>query len=363
VVLGNGKGPKIMLNCHLDTVLSQGQWFQSPFSANEEGNKLYGLGAADMKGGCAVAMYALVKIAKSLQEINGTLFLSCVFGEEAPFSLGIDTLLREYNLKGYDLIIVTEPSSLLAIHDYCLDHKRIHTSTFPVLIVGAEGRVLLEVEFFGKSSHASHPSQGINALHDASSVITELARYDVYSNIKMGRGHYCVINVEGGDASFTVPGYCKILVNRQLTLGETEKDVLKEVKSIMKNLRLKTKVSVKKRYSPSPDLEYRPYLFDNSEYIQLLREVVQRYPTSDQGDSIAGNHAKKLCRFTTSSVGDFNLLATRTKVPTIIFGPGGGNIHTLNEYVHVNEIVQTCNSLLSFFFMIFGNGPSGYEAK
>ena len=40
-----------------------------------------------------------------------------------------------------------------------------------------------------------------------------------------------------------------------------------------------------------------------------------------------------------------------------------GNIHTLNEYVHVNEIVQTCNSLLSFFFMIFGNGPSGYEAK
>lgn len=352
VTLGNGKGPKIMLNCHLDTVPVYGNWFNSPYSGIEEGDQLFGLGAADMKGGCAVAIFTMVRIAKLLGDFNGRLFLSCVFGEEAPFSLGADTLLREYGLREYDLIIVTEPSPLLAIHDYCLDHKKIHTSEFPVLIVGAEGRVLFEIEFFGKSSHASHPSQGINALHDAAKVISEFARFDVYSNIKMGRGHYCVINVEGGDASFTVPGYCKILVNRQLTLGETEKAVMKEIRMIIRSLRLRSKVSVKKRYSPSKELEYRPYLYENSNLIQVFQNVI-RANGGRNGENRSSLQGRTTCRFTTSSVGDFNLFATRTSVPTIIFGPGGGNIHTPNEFVSKREIIESCNYLIRFLMTVF----------
>ena len=67
------------------------------------------------------------------------LLLSFVFGEEAPFSLGADTLLREFDLKDFDLIIVTEPSPLLAINDYCYTHKKTHKSKYPVVIIGAEG--------------------------------------------------------------------------------------------------------------------------------------------------------------------------------------------------------------------------------
>jgi acetylornithine deacetylase/succinyl-diaminopimelate desuccinylase-like protein len=340
--IGNGNGPKIMINCHLDTVSTKGEWFHPPYSAREEDGRIYGLGAADMKAGCSAAIYSLIALLKRKEKPNGELFLSCVFGEEAPFSLGADTLLREHNIRDYDLIILTEPSPLLAINDYCVTHKRMHKNLrFPVVIVGAEGRVAIEIEFFGKSSHASHPSQGVNALHDAAKVISKLVEFDLFSNIKMGRGHYVVLRIEGGDQSFTVPGYCKILINRQLILGEDSKTVMREIKKILRSLNLKSKINIAKRYSPSPEVEYQPYLFDKDEFIDRF---MNRLPSGKYGDR---------CKMTSSSVGDNNLFAVRTKVPTMVFGPGGGNIHAPNEFVNIDEIIQTTNYLLDFYLEVF----------
>ena len=339
--LGNGRGPKILLNCHLDTVEACEGWMEDPYNPRLEDGKLYGLGAADMKGGCAAAIYSMVALASRKKTINGEIFLSCVFGEEAPFSLGTDTLLREHDFSGYDLAIVTEPSPLLAINDFCFDHRRIHKSKFPVVIIGAEGRILMDIEFMGRSAHASHPSQGINALHDASRLITKLSDFDMYSNIKMGRGHYCVLNIEGGDRSFTVPSHCLIQVNRQITLGETKEGCIKELKSIVRRLRLRSKVKISPALTPCPEVEYSPYLCDKSEWIDRFMKVL---PKPKRG---------KRCRFTTSSVGDFNLLGHRTRVPTLVIGPGGGNIHAPNEFVNVDEVVKTTEYLLDFFGEVF----------
>jgi succinyl-diaminopimelate desuccinylase len=301
-----------------------------------------------MKGGCAAAITAYKSFLQRMPQHEGELFLTCVYGEESPHPLGTDTLLREYNFDDYDMIIVTEPSPLLAIYDHCTVHRRIHGSSFPVPIIGAEGRALFEIDFFGKAAHASHPSQGINALHDAARVITELARFDLYSHIKMGRGHYVVLNIDGGDQSFTVPSRCRIFVNRQLTLGEDDKSVLRELKEIIRSLKIRSKYTIRKRYSPSPDLEYKPYLYENIPLIDLFN--------SHLPERKVGRSKRSRCLFTTSSVGDFNLLGTRTKAPVLVFGPGGGNIHAPNEYVNVDDMVRTANYLLSFLLEVYGDG-------
>jgi acetylornithine deacetylase/succinyl-diaminopimelate desuccinylase-like protein len=334
---GGHGGPRIMLNGHLDTVQAGEGWFHDPYSGHEEGGKIFGLGSSDMKGGCAAAMMAVAALADRLERVEGELMLTLVFGEEAPFSLGVDALLREYPLEGYDLTVVTEPSPLLAINDYCVVHKRLHKKpAFPVAIVGAEGRVLFEVELQGRSSHASHPSQGINALHGAARIITKLQDFDMYSNIKMGRGHYVVLNIEGGGQTFTVPNWARILVNRQLTLGETEETVTEELWKLIRSLRLRSKVTVRKRFSPAPELEYKPYLNETSEYLDMF---VSNLPRPKRG---------RRCRLTTSSVGDFNLIATRTNCPVLVFGPGGGDIHAPNEFVNRDEVVATADHLLDF---------------
>lgn len=337
VKLGNGNGPKVLLNGHLDTI----QPITNPkkrTTPRERGGKIYGLGAADMKGGCASAIVST--LALSEQELNGTLFLSLVHGEEAPFSLGSHTLIKEFGFKDYDLVIVTEPSPILARNDFCTVHKRVHPTHFPTPIIGAMGRIMYYIEFFGKSVHASHPSQGINALEDAAKVINMLGTHKPQSTSKMEKGGYTVLNIDGGDPSFTVPSYCELLVNRNISLGEKEKDVTRELERIVRELKLRSDVKVKERPMPDKNVAYRPYLFEKSDYIDKFMEVI-----SKEHDS--------MCKFTTSSVGDFNLFATRTKVPTLVFGPGGGNIHSPHEYVEKKQIVQTTEYLLNFFGKVF----------
>ncbi len=354
VKLGNGKGPKIMLNGHLDTVGVEHpeHWMHPPFEGVEENGCIYGRGAADMKAGCAASIIALLALCRRVKNINGELFLSCVFGEEAPFSLGTDTLLREHNFDEYDLIIITEPSPLLSINDYCYTHDKIHKTKFPVTIVGAEGRIVLELEFQGKAAHASHPSLGVNALHDAATLISELARFDIFTNIKRGRGHYVVLNIEGGDPTFTVPEYCRLMINRQVMLGESPRTVVTEIEKIVEALHLKSKVKIYKQHSPDPLLEYQPYVNEESPYIDTFIETLCNVNHCEQPQLSYLDDACH-CRFVTKSVGDFNLFGTRTKAPTIIFGPGGGNIHAPNEYVNKDEIITTANYLFAFLQKVF----------
>lgn len=358
IKIGNGKGPKIMLNGHLDTVSAEWpeRWRHPPFQAVEEDGKIYGRGAADMKAGCAAAILSLLALQKRKKEINGELFLSLVFGEEAPFSLGTDMLLREFDLCGYQLVIIPEPSPLLTRNDYCCYHRRVHKSRFPVAIVGAEGRVVLEIEFHGKAAHASHPTQGINALHDAAQLITELSRFNVYSNITRGRGDYVILNIDGGDPTFTVPDYCKILVNRQMVLGENVKSVIREIKKIIRELRLKSKISIYQRQSPDPGLEYRPYVSKNNPYIDMFMEKIASIDPPEKienGKKPLDLFDSSNCKFITRSVGDFNLFSTRAKIPTIVFGPGGGNIHACNEFVYIHDLIATANHLVNYLMEIF----------
>ena len=148
--------------------------------------------------------------------------------------------------------------------------------------------------------------------------------------------------MEGGDESFTVPGYCKISINRQLGIGEKPSMVEKEIRQIIKSLRLKSKVRIERRYSPDEDVEYRPYIYKNNKYITSLIEIINK-----------DKKKNKNCQFISSSVGDFNLFGVRTKVPTLVFGPGGGNIHSANEYVNKDEVIYTAEYLVELLKEIY----------
>lgn len=330
VIEGAKKGPSVLLNGHLDTVVAVDGWFHSPFNPHEEDGKIYGLGSADMKAGCATLINNVIRLNQIKDKLRGKIFLSLVFGEEDAFSFGTDILLREFDLKRYDVCLIPEPSPLLSHNSYCCTHKKVHDTKFPVLITGAEGRVLFEIEFIGKSSHASQPSLGINAIHDASKLINALMNFDFFSNVKMGRGEYTTLKFEGFTKGFSVPDYCKLEINRHLVIGEGPKNAIKELKQIVKSLKLKSKIHIRKKFSPTPDHEYLPYLFEDSKYIDAFLELL---PEPKKG--------KKKCRLTTRSVGDFNFIAKRTKIPTLVFGPGGGNIHSSNEFVYKDDIIET----------------------
>ena len=55
------------------------------------------------------------------------------------------------------------------------------------------------------------------------------------------------------------------------------------------------------------------------------------------------------------SIGDFNYVGSRLKVPTIIFGPDAGNYHTSNEYVIIDTVTETALSIYNYLCNLLCN--------
>ena len=95
-VMDSGKpGPTIFVGGHLDTVNLCDGWTKEPFGAEIEGDKMYGVGALDMKSGDASMLLALKHFAKECykdKEFKGKVLYQFASVEEGPFGLG--TMLR-----------------------------------------------------------------------------------------------------------------------------------------------------------------------------------------------------------------------------------------------------------------------------
>jgi acetylornithine deacetylase len=101
---GRKGGKKLILNGHIDTV--SGSTMKDPFKPRTDGDRLYGRGSADMKGGVAAIVTAAEAIMESGRKLKGELVLSLVVDEETLGRGTIDFLKAE---RG-DFAVVAEPT-------------------------------------------------------------------------------------------------------------------------------------------------------------------------------------------------------------------------------------------------------------
>ena len=94
VIDGGRPGPVICLNGHLDTVQLCGGWTRDPYG-ELDGDRLYGVGALDMKSGCAALMVTAARFAAAHKTFAGKIKLALVSDEEGPYGLGTNAL-RNY---------------------------------------------------------------------------------------------------------------------------------------------------------------------------------------------------------------------------------------------------------------------------
>jgi acetylornithine deacetylase/succinyl-diaminopimelate desuccinylase-like protein len=316
--------PALLLNAHVDTVELVDAWEEDPLSGRVENGRLYGQGAADMKAGLAAAMAAFDAVASGDVEIAGDLLLTAVVDEEGPYGLGTDQLIRDGVTDDYDMAVVPEPGPILAQGD--VDN--------PALFLGARGRYLYDIEVAGGAAHASTPSRGRNAVADAGRLAAALADMETGDHPLLGSGSVCPLEIDGGGVTLSVPERCSLLVDRHVVPGETESAVLADARAVADDLDLDSAVTVGLRDVPHEGARYGPYVVEEDEpLVAGLRAATETVT----GESPALGYFR--------SVGDFNYLAHRAGLPTVILGPDGGNIHEAGEYADVEDTVDVARIL------------------
>ena len=109
---GDQNSPSLILHGHIDVVSPEpiSEWTHDPWGAEIEGDRMYGRGAGDMKGGHVANFFALKAIVKAGLKPKGMVRLLSTIDEEAGGAGGTLACL----LEGYraDAMISTEPHNL-----------------------------------------------------------------------------------------------------------------------------------------------------------------------------------------------------------------------------------------------------------
>src|SRR3954466_7952192 len=206
--VGAEAGPTVVLHGHLDVVPG----FPQQFKPRIQGDRLYGRGAYDMKGGLAAMMCAVRDLA---EQKAVKLHFVCVSDEEADTleARGSDYLVE----RGYvgDFAITGEPTDL-------------HIG------VQSKGVLALRINVGGKSAHGSTPWLGDNAVLKAIDVFRQISAmpFARESSEMFDRPSISLGRVMGGDAFNKVPDCCVIDVDIRYLPGQDPRTIMREVEAI-----------------------------------------------------------------------------------------------------------------------------------
>lgn len=212
VRVSSGKGPRICLAGHLDTVRTEHEG-----GVRIEGGRLYGPGASDMKSGLAV-MLDLLEHERAL--VDG-MHVTLVFyaKEEGPFAENeLGPLLEQDSIaRETDVAVCMEPS----------DNK---------LSLGASGSIHAKVTFEGKTAHSARPWQGENAIHKAGAFLTELGLLSPKEVLVDGLLYRSVTSAtlaEGGRGRNIIPDSFSINVNHRFVPGVSIEQAQRAIESLV----------------------------------------------------------------------------------------------------------------------------------
>jgi len=187
-----GRGLRLVIAGHLDTVPANGN-----ATPRIEGDLLWGLGSADMKGGLAVMLELACTVAEPAVDVSWVFYA----GEEVE---AVHNGLRHLFEHRPDLV-----------HG---DAALLGEPTDGVLEVGCQGTMRLVVRMRGARAHAARPWMGRNALHRAGHLLVALDGYEGRRPVLDGceyREALQAVFVEGGVAGNVVPDLATVTLNHR----------------------------------------------------------------------------------------------------------------------------------------------------
>ena len=308
---GVGNGPAFMLNGHLDTIPTGDC---TPF--RQEGERIYGRGSSDMKGGLAAMLGATRALITAGVQLKGDLWITGVVGHEEPEAakdgpLSLIEDLRQ-NRVGGDRILIGEGSDSLWV-------MSMGSMVFTITLESKEG---------GK--HTTHVPFEENPIRHLGNLIQRIAEYQGELNINThhplaGPERIDLGIVKAGDYFNRTPVRSVLTGTRRWSPGKSADNVLADMKNLA-----------------------APYAEDGD--LKLSVEMVhQREPFEIPTDDPAVQAAAKAHRIVVGDeavvtgkriVGDANLYVNLGGVPAFYYGPANDTSHSDEEWVSVTCVEQ-----------------------
>ncbi len=318
--------PRTLFFGHMDTVPRYDGWRTEPFELTVKGDRLYGLGAWDMKAGLA----AMIEAASFPTRHSPSIGI-LIMGDEENISKGAWHFV---NNEGRYPIVTTNIG--LAISGEPPIYRRADADGIdgPELVtVGRSGRGVITIDIMGRSAHGSRPEDGINALEEGAKIITAITTMGKKSHELLGTESIYTRGVEGIAKGFSVPDTARIEIEVVNTASDLE-DVRRRLDSMICNMRkdgrltegLRAGVEIKPRETPY----MQPYVAD------LGNPTVQR--ALGAVTEVLGRPANLIYA---RSIADDNVIANSSGWPVLRVGPAGGGAHAPNEWVSRSSLEET----------------------
>lgn len=305
-----GPGPTVLLNGHLDTVGVEGM--DDPFTVRIDGDRMFGRGTCDMKAGVAGMVVAAETLAA--ERPSGGMVMLALVADEEDASVGTPTVIADLGARGItpDVAIVGEPSWL----DLAVAHR---------------GFAVMRAELTGRGTHTSRKEEGVDALAALARLIIAAQENDrrlaeTSSHPLLSHGSSIVSVARGGTAPFTVAATAQAWVERRTLPGETGDDSLGEVEQMLAEVR-----------EAMPDIT-------TSVAMELDRPSWEADPASASGlfmDAIRAA-ARSIGTHRPADVGApywmESALWEAAGIPAVVYGPAGGSLHAIDEWVSVDQV-------------------------
>ncbi len=332
VLAEKGQGAQaLLLAGHMDTVPAVKGWQTDPWQPRIEGDRLYGLGSCDMKGG----LCALLQAVENFQPQTYKLKLAFLVDEE-HISQGAYTLIQSAWMQDVAAVLVPEVGT--SGGDQQPGPCRI--------TLGRQGRVDLDIQIRGRSAHAGNAEAGVSALLRGAVVALALEQLPLAAHPQLGRSRATIRRFLSEAKGLSIPEVAELRIDRHLVPPETIESARQDVVDLIERLYREGKltydptlpitVSIPER--PTPYL--MPYVVSPTiPFVQMIEQVVQ-----EQIGTVSYNYA--------FSVADENYYGARLGLPAVVLGPAGGNHHAPNEWVSLSslgELVAIYREILARF--------------
>ncbi|MDG5820753.1 ArgE/DapE family deacylase [Natronococcus sp. A-GB7] len=327
---GSGDGRSLGFMGHIDVVsVDEDKWTYDPWVATVEDNRIYGRGSCDMKGGLAAGIHAAKVLDELGIELAGDLILESTIDEEAGGTGGALSALE----RGYqpDAAIITEPYGV------------------PDIGVASAGVLYFRVIVPGRAAHAAHAFNGVNAAWKATRIFEALRELEAERKQRISfqpavnerpeaEGSVTNLNVgifDSGDWPSTVPSEATMECRLGWPPGESREEVRAEIEETIQGV-----VEEDEWLSENPpEIEWFGW---SAEAHEVDRDAEITQLASDNAESVIGEEGTWVGGLAGL---DERFYVNYYNIPCPSVGPRGENIHGADEFVEVDSLVETAQTL------------------